>query len=89
MLEVAGLQTALQSVCCSECGSGPIEFREDSSKKQGLYTAPSLSLLIAPFQHLFPSPLSVPAKLYKSTANQFLPTSVLRGTLQVCKSFLQ
>ena len=22
MLEVAGLQTALQSVCCSECGSG-------------------------------------------------------------------
>ena len=41
MLEVAGLQTALQSVCCSECGSGPIEFREDFSKKQGLYTAPS------------------------------------------------
>ena len=32
MLEVAGLQKVLQSVCCSECGSGPIKFREDFLK---------------------------------------------------------
>lgn len=42
MLEVAGLQTALESVCSKECGSGPNVFKEDFLKKQGLYTAPSL-----------------------------------------------
>ena len=42
ILEVSGLQSALEGVCCKHCGSGPIVFREDVSKRQGLYTSPFL-----------------------------------------------
>lgn len=38
LFEVAGLQAALQSVCCKECGGGPIVLREDFSKRQGFCT---------------------------------------------------
>ena len=31
LFEVAGLQAALQSVCCKECGGGPVVLREDFS----------------------------------------------------------
>ena len=40
MLEVAGLQSALGGVCCSECKSGPIVFREEMSG--GLHISVSL-----------------------------------------------
>ena len=42
LFEVAGLQAALQSVCCKECGGGPVVLREDFSKWQGLCTQPHL-----------------------------------------------
>lgn len=62
MLEVAGLQIALEGVCCKECGSCPIVFKEDFSKKQGLYTAPSLYCENRSLPHLFLSLLSAWAK---------------------------
>ena len=40
ILEVAGLQSALGGVCCSECKSGPIVFREEMSG--GLHISVSL-----------------------------------------------
>ena len=42
IFEVAGLQSALGGVCCKQCGSGPIRFCEDVSRRQGLCTFPSL-----------------------------------------------
>ena len=42
MLEVEGLQSALSSVCCKECGTGSITFQENFQRQQGFYTAPSL-----------------------------------------------
>ena len=42
LLEVSGLQSALQGVCCKECGGGPISFRENFLKRQGLCTEPFL-----------------------------------------------
>ena len=42
LFEVAGLQAALQSVCCKECGGGPVILREDFSKQQGFCTQPYL-----------------------------------------------
>ena len=41
-LEVAGLQSALGGVCRSECKSGPIVFREEMSRRQGVRTFPYL-----------------------------------------------
>ena len=45
ILEVSGLQSALEGVCCKHCGSGPILFREDVSRRQGLCTFPFLYCL--------------------------------------------
>ena len=42
MLAVEGLQSALSSVCCKECGTGSITFQENLQRQQGFYTAPSL-----------------------------------------------
>ena len=42
MLEVAGLQSVLGAVSCKECGSGPILFREDMSRRNGVCTYPYL-----------------------------------------------
>ena len=36
------MQSALEGVCCKHCGSGPILFREDVSRRQGLCTYPFL-----------------------------------------------
>ena len=41
ILEVKGLQSALQSVCCKIC-KGSISFQENFNRQQGLYTAPCL-----------------------------------------------
>ena len=38
LFEVAGLQTALQGLCCKECGAGPVVLKEDFSNRQGLCT---------------------------------------------------
>ena len=40
-MEVKGLQSALQSVCCKIC-KGSISFQENFNRQQGLYTAPCL-----------------------------------------------
>ena len=46
ILEVSGLQSAfIEGVCCKHCGSGPILFREDVSRRQGLCTFPFLYCL--------------------------------------------
>ena len=42
MLEAEGLQSALSSVCCKECGTGSITFQENFQRQQDFYTAPSL-----------------------------------------------
>ena len=42
MLAVEGLQSALSSVCCKECGTGSITFQENFQRQQCFYTAPSL-----------------------------------------------
>ena len=43
IFELPSLQEALYSgVCCSTCHAGDIELKEDSSLRQGLYTAPYL-----------------------------------------------
>ena len=41
ILEVRGLQSALKAVCCKEC-SGPILFKEELFKREGLFTHPYL-----------------------------------------------
>ncbi len=43
LFEVARLQVALQSVCCKECGGGPVVLREMFSMRQGLCTQSYLS----------------------------------------------
>ena len=43
MVEVAGLQAALLERCvCRECGGGPVEFREELYRSEGLVTHPYL-----------------------------------------------
>ena len=33
LLEVAGMQTALQGLCCKECGGGPVVLKENFSNR--------------------------------------------------------
>ena len=42
LLELQGLQSALQSLLCRECHGGPVIFKEDFTKKEGLCTKPFL-----------------------------------------------
>ena len=36
------IQTALKVVCCEACGSGPVCFKEELLKREGLCTHPYL-----------------------------------------------
>ena len=40
ILEVSGIQRALQELCCKKCGGGPVRFKEDIFGKHGLCTHP-------------------------------------------------
>ena len=40
ILEVSGIQSALQELCCKKCGDGPVLFKEDIFSKHGLCTHP-------------------------------------------------
>ena len=35
LLEVAGMQTALQGLCCKECGGGPVVLKENFFQQAG------------------------------------------------------
>ena len=40
LFELEGLQSALRSVSCKECGDGPVIVKEDFTKQNGLCTKP-------------------------------------------------
>ena len=40
ILEVSGIQIALQELCCKKCGDGPVLFKEDTFSKYGLCPHP-------------------------------------------------
>ena len=42
LFELDGLKSVFQGVRCGECGEKGLVYREDFSKRQGLYTAPYL-----------------------------------------------
>ena len=56
ILEVSGIQCALQELCCKQCGDGPLTFKEDISCRQGLCTNPYIfcancqAKIIIPFE---------------------------------------
>lgn len=47
ILEVSGIQRALQELCCKQCGGGPLSFKEEISYKSGLCTNPYIFVAVA------------------------------------------